>query len=71
METILETIVTLALYLLYIVLIPVVFALATPSILLWPGRRQSDGSRAKRDLRGRYGRMWKVLESTGLGLPTR
>ena len=70
MEEILQTILVCLLYLLYILLFPVVMVVATPVILLWPGKRAPDGTRERRDIRGRYHKILKVWKSIGTGLPT-
>jgi hypothetical protein len=70
MEELLRALVMILLYVLYIVLIPVVMLVATPVILLWPAKKGPAGQRGRRDIRGRYRKLWKVWESTGLGLPS-
>ena len=57
-------------YFLYILLIPAVLLVSTPFILLWPGKRQVDGSRRRRDYRGRYRKILSLLKNLGLGLPS-
>jgi len=50
--------------------LPFVLVAATPLILLWPGKRLPDGSRARKDIEGRYRRILKIWEEIGKGLPT-
>ena len=70
MEELITTVVVALLCMVYILLIPVIMLVATPIILLWPGKKESDGTRSKRDIRGRYRKLWRIWESIGLGLPT-
>jgi hypothetical protein len=67
-EEILGMILKGMLFILFILLIPAAYLVATPFILLWPGKRLVDGSRARRDIKGRYRRVWKILEGLGLGI---
>lgn len=70
MEAFFHTILVVSLYILYILLIPVVMIVATPFILILPGKKRDDGTRNKRPIKERYTRIWKVLEGVGVGLPT-
>lgn len=70
MEEILRTVIVIFLYMTYILLSPVILLLATPFILLRPGRKGPGGTRGVKDIRGRYRKIWKLWESIGLGLPT-
>lgn len=70
MEELLRVIFVAFIYLVYILLIPVIMIVATPFVLLWPAKKGPGGERGRRDIRGRYARVWKILEGLGLGLPT-
>lgn len=70
MEELLRTIVVILLYVLYIVLIPVITLVATPFVVLWPAKKGLAGKRGKRDIRGRYRKLWRIWESVGKGLPS-
>ena len=65
MEALLYTVLVVILYVLYIILIPATMLVATPFILLWPGKKRSDGTREDRPIRNRYARIWKILGSFG------
>jgi len=70
MEELLKAIFLALLYVVYILLIPVIMVIATPVVLLWPGKKAAGGKRGKRDIRGRYRKVWKIWENLGIGLPT-
>lgn len=70
MDEILEKIIVVFLYILFILLIPVIMLAATPIIFLYPGKKLKDGTRAEKNIKGRYGRIWKIWEDIGRGLPT-
>jgi hypothetical protein len=70
MEEVLKTVFLALLFVLYVLLIPVIMLVATPVILLWPANRGPGGKRGKRDIRGRYRKLWKIWENLGIGLPT-
>jgi len=70
MEEIVHVFIVVVLYVLYIILIPVIMILATPFILLWPGKKLADGRKEPKQIKKRYARIWKIWENTGLGLPT-
>lgn len=70
MEEVLKTVFLALLYVLFILLIPVIMLVATPVILLWPAKKGPGGRRGKKDIRGRYRKLWKIWESLGIGLPT-
>ena len=69
MEEFLRMLVTAFLYCLYIVLIPVALIVATPFILIWPGKKRANGSRARRPIGSRYARLFRIWKNIGLGLP--
>ena len=51
MEELLTVILYVVLFFIYLLLLPAILIVATPFVLLWPGKKQTDGSRAqeKRD----------------------
>jgi hypothetical protein len=69
MEEFLEKVLLAILFALYCVLLPFVLVLATPFILLWPGKKLRLGGRARKDIKGRYKRILKIWEWIGLGFP--
>ena len=70
MEELLYGIMVAILYMIYVILILLVMLIVTPFVFLWPGKTKPDGKREKRNIRGRYKKIWKIWESIGLGLPT-
>ena len=66
----LQTVFTVMLFMLFMVLLPVALLVSTPFILLWPGKRLPGGGRAKRDIEGRYKKILSVWIEMGKGLPT-
>ena len=62
MEEILGVILVVVLFVLYLLLLPAILIVATPLVILWPGKKQTDGSRAPRYVGKRYLkilRLWK------------
>jgi hypothetical protein len=70
MHALLHTLIVVFLYVFYILLIPVVMLFATPFILLWPGKKCANGTRKKKSIKKRYARIWEIMKSIGVGLPT-
>ena len=70
MGGILHTVFIVMLFMVSMVALPFVLIAATPFILLWPGKRLPGGSRAEKDIEGRYRRILKIWEDIGKGLPT-
>lgn len=70
MDDFLDTIMVVFLYIIFILCIPVVMIVATPFVLIWPGRKGAGGVREKRRIKRRYAGIWKIMESIGVGLPT-
>ena len=64
-----QTVFTVMLFMLFMVLLPITLVVATPFILLWPGRRLPGGGRAGRDIEGRYKRILNIWVEMGKGLP--
>jgi hypothetical protein len=64
-----EAVFKVMLFMIFMVLLPVALVVATPLILLWPGKRLPGGGRAKRDLEGRYKKVLNVWVEIGKGLP--
>jgi hypothetical protein len=69
MGEILHTVFLVMLFMLFMVLLPFTLIVATPFILLWPGKRLPGGKRAKRDIEGRYKKVLKIWMEMGKGLP--
>ena len=66
----LQTVFVVMLFMLFMVLLPITLLIATPFILLWPGKRLRDGERAKKDIEGRYKRILNIWLEIGKGLPS-
>ncbi len=66
----LQTVFAVTIYMLLLVLLPFTLLVATPFVLLWPGRRLPGGGRAKRDIEGRYRKILDFWVELGKGLPT-
>jgi hypothetical protein len=56
------------LFMIFMVLLPVALVVATPFVLLWPGKRLPGGGRAKRDIEGRYRKILSVWIELGKGI---
>lgn len=69
MDDIVEFVIKVFLYIVFIISIPILFIVTTPFILLWPPGRDEQGNRKKRDIKGRYKKVWKIWESFGMGFP--
>jgi hypothetical protein len=63
MEEILGIILVVALLLIYLLLLPAILVVATPFVILWPGKKQTDGSRAPRNIGRRYLSILKFWKS--------
>jgi len=66
----LHTVFIVMLFMVSMAVLPFVLIAATPFILLWPGKRLPDGSRAKKDIEARYKRILRIWEKIGKGLPS-
>jgi hypothetical protein len=54
----------------YCILLPPILLLATPFILLWPGKRLGQGRRGPKDIKKRYKRILTIWVSVGASFPT-
>jgi hypothetical protein len=69
MEELLTVILYVVLFLIYLLFLPAILIVATPFILLWPGKKQTDGSRAPKQVGQRYLRILKFWKSFGEYIP--
>lgn|GEM_PF-2869972 len=63
-----QTVFMVMLFMIFMVLLPVALVVATPFVLLWPGKRLPGGGRAKRDIEGRYRKILSVWIELGKGI---
>ena len=70
MSDFLEQLFRALLFVLYMLAFPIVMLVATPFVLLWPGRKRPDGSRRPRKIAERYARVMRFYKSIGLGVAT-
>lgn len=70
MEEFLGRVFLAILFVLYCVFLPIILVVATPFIVLWPGKRLRRGRRTRMDIKGRYKRILKLWWTIGLGFPT-
>ena len=68
MSEFLEMLFRALLFVLYLFLFPVILLVCTPFILLWPGKRQADGTRRPKDIKARYLKVLRAYKSIGLGV---
>jgi hypothetical protein len=62
-EELLSVVLVVALVVVYIALLPAILLIATPFVLLWPGGKLSDGTRAPRRVGQRYLKILKLWMS--------
>ena len=68
MAELIEILLKILLLILYILLLPVALIVLTPFFLFWPGKKEPDGRRWPKDIKGRYKKLFKIWTSLAQGI---
>ena len=64
-----ESLISVFIFLLYLLLLPAILILATPIIFLWPARKMTAGMRGKKNIPARYKKVLSLWKNLGLSMP--